>query len=36
MRYFGTVVRGVRMPVIKEGDDIVSVVSDTLMKAELK
>ena len=33
MRYFGTVVRGVRMPVIKEGDDIVSVVSDTLMKA---
>lgn len=33
MRYFGTVVRGVRMPVIKEGDDIVSVVSDTLIKA---
>ena len=33
MRYFGTVVRGVRMPVIKEGDDIVSVVTDTLMKA---
>ena len=33
MRYFGTVVRGVRMPVIKEGDDIVSIVSDTLMKA---
>ena len=33
MRYFGTVVRGVRMPVIKEGDDIVSIVSDTLIKA---
>ncbi len=32
-RMVGTVVRGLRAPIIKEGDDIVEVVVDTLMKA---
>lgn len=30
MRFFGTVVRGVRMPVIKENDDIAEIVTSTL------
>lgn len=33
MRHFGTVVRGVRMPVIKEGDNIVDVVCSNLFSA---
>ena len=32
-RYFGTVSRGVRAPIIKNGDDIVEVVVNTLLKA---
>ena len=32
-RFFGTVSRGVRAPIIKSGDDIVKVVTDTLLKA---
>ena len=32
-RLFGTVSRGVRAPIIKSGDDIVKVVTDTLLKA---
>ena len=32
-RYFGTVSRGVRAPIIKNGDDIVKVVTETLLKA---
>ena len=32
-RFFGTVSRGVRAPIIKQGDDIVSVVVDSVLKA---
>ncbi len=32
-RFFGTVSRGVRAPIIKSGDDIVSVVTDSILKA---
>ncbi len=32
-RFFGTVSRGVRAPIIKNGDDIVSVVTDSLLSA---
>lgn len=32
-RYFGTVSRGVRAPIIREGDDLVKIVVDTLLKA---
>lgn len=32
-RYFGTVSRGVRAPIIREGDDIVEIVVSTLLKA---
>lgn len=32
-RFFGTVSRGVRAPIIKNGDDIVDVVTETLIKA---
>ena len=33
MRYVGTVVRGIRTPIIKEGDDLTNIVVDSLMKA---
>ena len=33
MRYVGTVVRGIRTPIIKENDDLISIVVDLLMKA---
>lgn len=32
-RYFGTVSRGVRAPIIREGDDIVEIVVDTVLEA---
>ena len=32
-RFFGTVSRGVRAPIIKSGDDIVKVVTDTILNA---
>ena len=34
MRCVGTVVRGIRTPIIKEGDDLVSIVVDSLIKAK--
>ena len=33
MRDLGTVVRGIRTPIIKENDDLESIVVDSLMKA---
>jgi F420-0:gamma-glutamyl ligase len=33
MRRVGTVVRGIRTPIIKHGDDLVEIVTDSLMKA---
>lgn len=33
MRCVGTVVRGIRTPIIKEGDDLASIVVDSLIKA---
>ena len=33
MRTVGTTVRGIRTPVIKEGDDLASIVVDSLLKA---
>ncbi|MBR5382029.1 MAG: coenzyme F420-0:L-glutamate ligase, partial [Oscillospiraceae bacterium] len=33
MRTTGTVVRGIRMPIIREGDDLVSIVSDGVLAA---
>jgi F420-0:gamma-glutamyl ligase len=33
MRRVGTVVRGIRTPIIKHGDDLIEVVTDSLMKA---
>jgi len=33
MRYVGTVVRGIRTPIIKENDDLANIVVDSLMKA---
>ena len=32
-RIVGTVVRGLRAPILKEGDDIVDIVVDTVLKA---
>ena len=32
-RLFGTVSRGVRAPIIKQGDDIVKVVTDSVLEA---
>ncbi len=34
MRNVGTVVRGIRTPIIKEGDDLANIVVDSLMKAQ--
>ena len=34
MRYVGTVVRGIRTPIIKENDDLASIVVDSLMNAK--
>ena len=34
MRNVGTVVRGIRTPIIKENDDLASIVVDSLMKAQ--
>ncbi|MDE5630520.1 MAG: coenzyme F420-0:L-glutamate ligase, partial [Bacilli bacterium] len=34
MRNVGTVIRGIRTPIIKEGDDLASIVVDSLMKAQ--
>lgn len=33
MRYTGTVVRGIRTPVIKSGDDLVSIILDSILRA---
>lgn len=33
MRYVGTVVRGIRTPIIKENDDLANIVVDSLIKA---
>jgi len=33
MRRVGTVVRGIRTPIIKHGDDLVEIVTDSLIKA---
>jgi len=33
MRTIGTVVRGIRMPIIREGDDLVSIVTDGVLAA---
>ncbi|CDZ74505.1 hypothetical protein ING2D1G_0318 [Peptoniphilus sp. ING2-D1G] len=32
-RYFGTVVRGIRTPIVKNGDDLVQIVTDSVIKA---
>ena len=32
-RMFGTISRGVRAPIIKKGDDIVKVVTESVLKA---
>ena len=32
-RMFGTVVRGVRAPIIREGDDLAAIVADTVVEA---
>lgn len=32
-RYFGTVVRGIRTPIVKKGDDLVKIVTDSVIKA---
>ena len=34
MRNVGTVVRGIRTPIIKEGDDLANIVVDSLMRAK--
>ena len=34
MRNVGTVVRGIRTPIIKDGDDLASIVVESLMKAK--
>ena len=34
MRYIGTVVRGIRTPIIKEGDDLANIVVDSLLHAK--
>ena len=34
MRYVGTVVRGIRTPIIKENDDLATIVVDSLMNAK--
>ena len=34
MRTVGTVVRGIRTPIIKDGDDLASIVVDSLLKAK--
>ncbi len=34
MRYVGTVVRGIRTPIIKENDDLANIVVDSLMKTQ--
>ena len=34
MRYVGTTVRGIRTPIIKENDNLVNIVVDSLMKAK--
>ena len=34
MRNVGTVVRGIRTPIIKDGDDLANIVVDALMKAK--
>ena len=33
MRCVGTIVRGIRTPIIKEGDDLASIVVDSVIKA---
>ncbi|MDO5040830.1 MAG: coenzyme F420-0:L-glutamate ligase [Peptoniphilus sp.] len=32
-RYFGTVARGIRTPIVKNGDDLVQIVTDSVIKA---
>ena len=32
-RMFGTVARGVRAPIIREGDDLAAIVADTVVAA---
>ena len=36
MRYTGTVVRGIRTPIIKNGDDLVDVVVSSILRAAKK
>ena len=33
MRDVGTIVRGIRTPIIKEGDDLATIVVDSVIKA---
>jgi F420-0:gamma-glutamyl ligase len=33
MRYTGTIVRGIRTPIIKSGDDLINIVVDSIIKA---
>ena len=33
MKVFGTISRGVRTPIIKEGDDLVKIVCDSVLNA---
>ena len=33
MRYVGTVSRGIRLPVVTKGDDIVKIITDNIIKA---
>ena len=36
MRTIGTVVRGIRTPIIKDGDDLATIVVDSLMNSKEK
>ena len=36
MRCVGTVVRGIRTPIIKENDDLATIVVDSLMAAKVE
>ena len=32
-RYFGTVVRGIRTPIVKSGEDVAKIVTDSVIEA---
>ena len=36
MKSFGTISRGVKTPIIKEGDDLVNIVCDSILNATKK